>query len=37
MKEYIKPNIYSILVESNSILSNSTYSIRTEKYQQEWR
>ena len=28
MKEYIKPNIYSILVESNSIY--------TEKYQQEW-
>ena len=32
MKEYIKPNIYSILVESNSILSNSICSIYTEKY-----
>lgn len=37
MKEYIKPNIYSIFVESNSILSNFIYSIYTEKYQQEWR
>ena len=36
MKEHIKPNIYSILVESNSILSNSMCSIYTEKYQQEW-
>ena len=36
MKEYIKPNIYLIFVESNSILSNSICNIYTDKYQQEW-
>lgn len=33
MKEYIKPNISSILVESNNILNSSTGNTETEKDQ----